>query len=109
MLDVVEADVQAGKVRQVFEALDVGYLIIVEVQLDEGGTEIVGDMDSGYLVLPQTESLQHRISRLASTQVLWSCDRSSRRRRRVYTSRRVNLSNRSARRDFIREWTRSTS
>jgi hypothetical protein len=69
MLDVVETEIQAGQVRQVFEALDMGYLVIVEVQLDEGGTEIVGNMDAGDLVLPQAEFLQRDgISKIVSTQ-----------------------------------------
>lgn len=54
MLDIVEAQVQTGQVCGLVEPSDVGYHVVVEVDVCEGRGEIVGEFDAGDLVLAET-------------------------------------------------------
>lgn len=97
-------------------ALDVRYKVIIEVEICEC-REVIWDADLGYLVLTEAEFLYRTARQSVSIEAHIMCTVPMQMRNVVRkveggeggTWRRVNLSSLSARKEEIREWTRSIS
>jgi hypothetical protein len=54
VLDLIEAQIEAGQVSELLQALDVRNQVIVEIKFRQGLAEIGWEVDACYLVLAQT-------------------------------------------------------
>jgi hypothetical protein len=53
VLDLIEAQIEAGQVVEVLQALDVRNEVIVEIKFGQGLAEIGWEVDACYLVLAE--------------------------------------------------------